>query len=166
MVKIVESIWHLLLHMQRVILVICSLLLALGLGLTVIMRYILKIDLFGLEELIVIPAFWLYFIGASFGTYKKSHISAELVSVYIKSKKVKIYIEFLTSLVTTILCFIVSYWSIQFFVWSFLSGAKSSAWKIPQYIPHSAILVGFLLMSLYFIVQFISKSKELVALYK
>src|SRR5699024_2166252 len=112
--------------MQRVILVICSLLLALGLGLTVIMRYILKIDLFGLEELIVIPAFWLYFIGASFGTYKKSHISAELVSVYIKSKKVKIYIEFLTSLVTTILCVIVSYWTIHLLFWSFRCAAISS----------------------------------------
>src|SRR5699024_5984200 len=98
--KIAKAIWHLLLHAQRTILIVCSLLLVIGLGATVVMRYILKIDLFGLEELLVIPAFWLYFIGASFGTYEKSHISAELVSVYVKNEKVKTYIEFFTSLGT------------------------------------------------------------------
>lgn len=166
MIKIGKAIWNFLLNMQRVILVICSLFLVFTIGLTVVFRYILNIDLFGLEEIIVIPAFWMFFIGASYGTYKKKHISAELVSVYVKKDKPRKIVETITSFVTLSLCLLITYWSIQFFSWSFTSGATSSAWRIPQYIPHSAVLFGFLLMTFYFIVHFIVNVKELVTLYK
>ena len=49
--------------------------------LTVILRYIFKTDLYGLEEIVVIFAFWLYFMGVLRQLHRDPH-TADLVSVF------------------------------------------------------------------------------------
>lgn len=166
MLKFGKNIWDFMLRFQFVILVITSLALALAQTSMVIMRYFLKTDFFGIEEIIIIPAFWLFFVGASYGTYKKRHISAELVSWVIKDDYKKVWIETISSFITLIICFIMTYWSVEFFIGSIANGQTSSALQIPHYIPRSSVLFGFLLMSLYFFVEFINKIKELFSMIK
>lgn len=141
--------------LQRFILIISSLAIVVGLGITVFMRYFIQSDLFGLEELLLIPALWLYFIGASFGAYDKYHVTADLLNVYLKNPFIKRVILIITTTVTLIVSIVMLVWAFEFIIWSVQSGAKSSAWKIPMYIPQSSVLFGFLLMTLYFARDFI-----------
>ena len=53
----------------------------------VLMRYIFKTSLIGIEELAAYIAFWLYFIGSAYGTYERSHIKAELTHMLIKNPR-------------------------------------------------------------------------------
>lgn len=166
MLNAVTTIWNSLLKLQGWLLIVSSLLVVLAEGMTVIMRYFLKIDLFGIEEIIIIPAFWLYFIGASLGTYYNHHISAELVSEFVKNNYVRLWIRAFRSFVTTLICLIMFYWAMEFVLWSFSSGKTSSTWQIPEYIMHTSLFFGFLFMSMYFLVDLVKEIKELIVQYK
>lgn len=159
---ILRKFWDFLVGIQKVILVLASLSIIIGISTQVFFRYILEINLFGMEEIIVIFAFWLYFIGASYGTYERSHISADIVTVYIRNQRLKNLIRVIISLITLLLCLLFTYWAIDFFMWGIEQGARSTSLHIPMTIPQSSIFVGFILMSFYLIVHFINDVKELI----
>ena len=152
---IIRKLWDFLLSAQKFILFLSSIAIVLGISLQVFFRYVLEINLFGMEEVIIIFAFWLYFIGASYGTYEKSHISADIVTVYIKNKSLQAIMKMIVSIITLILCLLFTYWSVDFFMWGIEQGATSTSLHIPMTIPQSSIFIGFILMSFYLIVHFI-----------
>jgi len=143
--------------------ILSSSLILLGLGVTVVLRYVFQTGLHGLEELIIIPAFWMYFIGAAYGTYTKEHITADIVSVYLKGEKKRLWLKVIISLINCSLISIFAFWSIEYILWSINSGAHSNVWKYPMYIPQSSILVGFGLMTLYTFVELV---KDMLKLYR
>ncbi|MCM3411843.1 TRAP transporter small permease [Metabacillus litoralis] len=144
-----------LVKVQKGIMIISSILILIGLFLSVCLRYVLKMDLFGIEELLLIPIFLLYFIGAAQGSYEKSHITADIIDSYIKSQKIRAWNRLVTSLVTLIVCLVISFWNTQYLVWSFSNGGTTPGYQIPLYIPHGTVLLGFSLMSLYSFVDFL-----------
>lgn len=145
---------NILVKVQKGIMIISSLVILMGLFLSVCFRYVLEMDLFGIEELLLIPIFLLYFIGAAQGSYEKSHITADIVDSYIKNQKIKAWNRMVTSLVTLIVCLIITFWNTQYLVWSFHNGGNTAGYQIPLYIPHGTVLIGFLLMSLYSLIDF------------
>lgn len=159
--QIVRTSWDGLLKFQRIMMILCSLMIVSGITLGAIMRYVFKADLYGMEELLVICAFWLYFMGGAYGSYEKSHITAELVSVYVTNPKIRIIVMLISSLITTGLCYMATYYAVSFFSWSLIKGGTSTVWQIPMVIPQSAVFVGFVLMSLYFTVHLINDIKKM-----
>lgn len=164
--NITNKYWVYLLKLQKFILIASSILIIAGVSLVVLFRYILKVNLFGMEEIIIIGAFWLYFIGGAYGTYDKSHISADFLSSYVKNIKIKSSIQLFTSLLTLAICLLYTFWSVEFFQWTYSSGAKTTALHIPVIFSQSAITVGFFLMSFYLLVYLIQDTKKLLSLLK
>lgn len=144
---------NLLLKFQKWIMFISSIIIALGLSLAVILRYVLKMDLFGIEELLIIPIFLLYFFGATYGTYEKSHITADILDSYIKNAKVLLWIRTFTTFISLLASSVFSYWAIQYFIWSVNKLEKTPGWHIPLFIPHGVVMIGFVLMSMYFLIH-------------
>lgn len=144
-----------LLKLQKGILIISSLLIVIGLFMAVVLRYVFKVDLFGITELLLIPTFLLYFIGGAHGSYEKSHITADIVEAYLKNERVKNWVTVFTSVVTLIVCIITTKWTFDYIIWSFEDGGRTSGWKIPYYIPHGTVLIGFILMTFYTIVHLV-----------
>lgn len=155
-----------LVKIQETVLVISSILVLIGLFLTVLLRYVFKIDLFGIEELLLLPIFLLYFIGAANGSYEDSHISANMIDSYLKSEKIKLIIKAFTTVVTLGVCVIISYWSTEYLIWSFSHGGATSGWQIPLYIPHGTVLLGFLLMTLYSFTHLYTQINLIIHQYK
>jgi len=58
-----SMIWKFLVKLQRWLMVASSIFVMLIMCLEVLLRYVFKSDLFGIEEIVVIAAFWLYFMG-------------------------------------------------------------------------------------------------------
>ena len=46
---------------------------------SVVLRYCFKQNFYGSDEVIMLFAFWLYFMGAVYGSYENSHIKADLL---------------------------------------------------------------------------------------
>lgn len=139
--------------LQNIILVASCSFVTIGIGTGAILRYLFKKDLYGAEELITIAAFWMYFIGAVYATHTKKHITAELFSSFCKNMKIVHSVKILSLSITCALALLYTWWGWEFFHWSLVKGGKSVALLIPLVYGHSAIFIGFILMTVYFISQ-------------
>ena len=65
---------------------------------SVLLRYVLNLSLFGVDEIIVMVAYWLYFIGGAYATATDGHIKADLVSAFVHNARVVYVVRFLAKL--------------------------------------------------------------------
>ena len=125
---------------------------------SVVLRYVFKGNFYGSDEVIMLFAFWLYFMGAVYGSYENSHIKADLLNVYIKNMRKKDAVALLSQILTIVVNTIVLVWAIRYFGAEIAKGGLSTALKIPLVIPKSAVFFGFLLMEFYHVVYFIKNT--------
>lgn len=160
------NIWDCIITAQKIILFIVSIFVVFCIGFLVIFRYLFKIDLFGIEEIVIVFAFWMYFIGGSYAAYKKNHINVDIVTQLFKNTKHAALFNLIVSFITTILCLVLTYYGFNMFAWSLKHVAKTAVWQIPWYIPQSSIFVGYFLMSFYFITYFVTDLRKYICTYK
>lgn len=115
----------------------------------VIIRYVFKSNFYGSDEVIMLFAFWLYFMGAAYGSFENSHIKADLLSVYLKNMHLKDASTILSEILTVIVNTIILCWATRFFFSEIAKWGLSTSLKIPLIIPKSSIFFGFLLMEFY-----------------
>lgn len=142
---------------QRLICVI-SILGLIGLfAVSITLRYFLKMDVFGLEELIQLPSFWLYFVSAGFAARSEgTHISTEVLSSYITNERFNKFLNIIISAVSLAILAIMFYWSIELVQRSYLQGATTHSLRIPKLAMDSSICAGFFFLTVYYIKHFIN----------
>lgn len=123
----------------------------LAVGAGAIMRYVFRRDIYGVEELITIAAFWMYFAGAIYATKYRQQIAAEMFSIFTQNPVALWTSVFLQRSITLLLCLIYTWWGWEFFWWSMNSGGKTNLWQIPIYVGQSSVFVGLIGMLAYFI---------------
>src|SRR5690625_220481 len=161
-INMLRKIWKFTLKFQKLIMIIASFLIIIGIASTVLLRYIFKMDLFGIEELIIIPSIWLYFMCASYASYEKSHISADIISSYVKNEKILLGFNIVKGILSFIIVTIVSYWSLQFLIWGVESEGKTPVWNVPMYVSILAVFIGFLLMFIYSTFHLVEDTKMFI----
>lgn len=146
--------------------VTCSLTVTGIIFLAVLLRYVFHSDLYGYEEIVVIFAFWLYFIGGSYGSYTRTHITADVVSVYVPDGKLKGFLCVTSSLITFLWSSFMAYWGFDFFMYGITEGAVTPVWRLPMAISYSGVFLGLLMMSVYFLVDLIADIRVLRGYYR
>ncbi len=165
-VDIRNPVWEILLKIQRFILISCSLFVVLSIGTAVVLRYVFKTDLYGLEEIVVIFAFWLYFTGGAYGSYTRTHITADLVSVYVPEGLFKAALTAFSSAVTFGLSSLFTWWGYDFFMFGIQMGARTPVWRIPQVVSYTAVFLGLFMMSFYFFFDLLADLKNLASFFR
>lgn len=147
---------------------VMSILLVVIISAATVMRYVLEMDLYGYEEWIKIFAFWLYFMGAGFGAYAGTHVSADLVQSYVKEGTFKRSLIFLKTVITLCITLLFTWYGYDFFIFGFLGPLgtgvalpKTVAWRIPLWTAYVSIFLGLLSMSYYFAWDMIKAGKAL-----
>ena len=140
-----------------IIIAVCSVVLTLIIAGAASARYIFMVNFYGYEELAVLVAFWFYFIGAAYGAYNNTHVSADIVDAYLKEGTLKRVMTFLRSLVTVSVCGLFTYYGFAFFDFGFRGPLgtftfipTSMVWRIPLWTSYGAILFGLIFMEIYF----------------
>jgi len=144
-----SKIWKTVDKIQSNILFLCSVLITITIFMTVIMRYVFKTDLYGVEEIILVIAFWLYFIGGSRGSMEDSHIKADILDVIIQKNKVKYGLKAFGKAVEAFVLIIFTKMSFDLVLLNMQRMPKTPGLKIPYVVTQSSIALGFLMMSLY-----------------
>lgn len=155
MKRIGLKIWNGLIHLQKIFMVVAGCMITVLVFVEVLLRYIFGSPLFGVEELICLIAMWLYFIGASYGAYERSHIKAELIHIWFKRPRSYALVRTISSVITFVLSIIMISWTYPYFIWGITKGETSQALLLPMVLSQSAIFVSAILMSLYFFVELI-----------
>ena len=162
---------------DKVVIFLCSIVLVIGtLILTGVLtwataaRYVFHINFYGWDERAVLLAFWLYFAGAAYGAFNRTHITVSIVDSYLQEGQLKKVLIFIRQLVTVIACGFFTYYTIrafefQFFGpgprWAFRFQPRTELLRIPMWASYLPILLGFILMQLYFMRDLILSAKAL-----
>lgn len=154
--------WKGLSEIIRWLMIACSVISTGCMVYSVILRYVFKGNFYGSDEVIMLFAFWLYFMGAVYGSYENSHIKADLLNVYIKNMRKKDAVALLGQILTIVVNTIVLVWAVRYFGGEIAKGGLSTGLKIPLVIPKSAVFFGFLLMEFYHVVYFIKNTMAFV----
>lgn len=133
-----------------------------------IMRYVFQMDLYGYEEWVKIFAFWLYFMGAGYGAFAGTHISADLISSYLKDGIFKRSLTFIKCLITLGVSLLFTKYGWDYFIFGYMGPLgtgvaipRTVAWRIPLWTAYAAIFIGLLSMSYYFMWDAIRAGKAL-----
>ncbi|NLL18251.1 MAG: TRAP transporter small permease [Clostridia bacterium] len=147
--------WKLLLVLIKYMMILCSVAATGCIIYSVVLRYIFKKNFYGSDEVILLFAFWLYFMGAVYGSYENSHIKADLLNVYVKNIRIKDFFNLIAQVIMIAVNLVLITWSWDFFLWGLEKMPRTTGLKIPLVIPQSAVFFGMLLMAFYHIVHFI-----------
>lgn len=157
--RVVLALWNGLAFLQRALLVISASFITLLVFSEVILRYILQLPLMEVEEIATLVAFWMYFIGASYGTYERSHISAEIIHVFVKNPQHMAAVRFVRSAMSLALAAILTYWAYTYFAWGIERRELSRVLLLPMVYSQSSMFFGSALMTFYFLVQTIDEAR-------
>ena len=132
----------------------------------VFIRYILKGDLVAMEEYLFFIAVWTIFLGSANGSYERSHVSADTISVVFKNPTVLKAGEFIRQNLTMLLSLAFAYYGFTFLQGSLALKTYTTIYRLPFLIGHSAVFYGTLFMAVYqlyhyfeYISSFIGKGK-------
>lgn len=151
------ALWTAKLRLQRLVMFTVSMGFTILVALQVILRYFMDVPLYWVEETAVYLAVWLYFIGASYGAYARSHISASLMEVVLPAGRVRDAIAIVANLLTAGLSVWVCVWMFGYFSWSLERMPRSVTLDIAMFWVHAAGIVGLTLMTLYFFIELLER---------
>ena len=155
--------WKAILSLQKIILIVTSLVIAVVVAIGVILRYVFEINFFGQEELLTLFALWLYWVGGIYGSYEQSQIGADIVVSLTKNWKAKKIIQLIIFIISMVVCAFFIRWGIDYTIWSLENNAVSPGLKIPLITSKITMLAGFIFIFLYTLYNFlltISRGKE------
>ncbi len=124
------------------------------------MRYVFKIDLYGVDEFILLFSFVLYFAGAAYGANRDQHICADILRNYVAAPKPRSVIVAFTAFLTLALSLVFSWLGVKMFTWQWATQGATQVWRIPLWLTQGFIALCMVLMSYYFLIWFIKRLKE------
>jgi len=149
------KLWKFLEYAQKGIMILSSMTILTLVLVQVVLRYIFVMPLMGVEEIATMVGFWLYFMGASWGTAERIHIKADLMQVIIKDPKKLIWFKVFISALSVALSGMMVYWGWGYFQWGITRWQLSSTLMIPMVYSQSSVFVGAILMFFYFIIELV-----------
>lgn len=109
----------------------------------------LAVDWFGSEELTLFVAFWLYFTGSACAAREDTHISADMLSLFIKRKDFLRIFKIAKNVIGMVMSAVFAAWACQFVMWQYGLGSVSAVYKLPVVITQIPIFLTFALWTIY-----------------
>lgn len=114
-----------------------------------LLRYILKLDMYGSDEVIMLCAFWLYFMGSSLATREDSHLSADFITTLIRTPRQRAILKLVQHIVSLVISVMATYWAYKYVAWSFGKAPKTPILKFPVIWMQFPIFLSFVLSDFY-----------------
>ena len=115
----------------------------------VIMRYIFEIPVMGLEEIVVYPTLWLYFLGSVNASREDTQIKANVLDVFLKSDGSRLLVRVIADMMSLIVSCWLTYWAWDYFKYANRVWKESPTLYIPTIYAEAAMFIGLVLMTGY-----------------
>lgn len=116
-------------------------------------RYIFSINLAWIEEILLIAAMWMYFIGGMLGSEEQSHISGDLVTGSLHSPTVKKWVLFLVNLINTLICAYFAYLAVKYCIQQTKFGVTTAVLRWPKSTSQYAVAFGLIGMCFFWLIH-------------
>lgn len=121
---------------------------------TVVARYILKVDLNGLNEYLYFCMMWVFFMGAGVGAYEKSHLNADIIDVLVKSSKARAINTFIKNTLELILYAAFFYCSILMIRRGIRIPRHTDIHHLPYLVGYAAVFYSGFMMLIYTLMHY------------
>lgn len=153
MKKTFKSLGKALLAAEHTVTIICCVAIVLLVFVSVAMRYIFKSSFQGMEELIMLFAFGIYFIGAALSSREETQITADVMSLVVKKPRSKNLLRAFQNLVDGVLIGICGVFSLEEMFFVLDAGSRTTGLKMPLWVVYMVIFIGLFLMAFYALVH-------------
>lgn len=153
--RILKGLDKALAYPQKLLLILVTIIVVCTVSIEVVARYLFQAPIWGMEEITGHTAVWLYMIGASYGTYDRSHIMAEFIHLIVKNQRILDIFRILAASISVVICSFMTTWSYKYVNWSLTRHETTPALHLPTVYFQISILISSLLMALYFAVELV-----------
>ncbi len=115
----------------------------------VLMRYVFEIPVMGLEEVLVYPTLWLYFLGSVNASREDTQIKANVLDVFLKTERAKLKVRVVADVMALTVVLWLTYWAWDYFRYALRVWKESPTLYIPTFYAECAFFIGLTLMSVY-----------------
>jgi TRAP-type C4-dicarboxylate transport system permease small subunit len=140
---------------EEIIMIAVGLLLPSIVTVGVFFRYVLKTDLYAIEEIEIFLAIWFYFMGAAYCSYKGTHITADILQAMTKSFKLRKAYALVATGLSLVISVVFTYWCTDMIVYAWEKTPTTAVWKIPLFAQYLAVYFSMILMSIYTLRDFV-----------
>ena len=130
----------------------------------VVMRYILKIPIMGLEEVLVFPTLWLYFLGSINASREDTQIKANVLDVFLKTDRSRLIVRVIADALSLITSAWLTWWAWDYFRYALRVWKESPTLYIPTFYAECAMFVGMALMTVYVVYYLLRNFKRLMSI--
>lgn len=129
----------------------------------VIMRYVFKVPVMGLEEILTYPTLWLYFAGSINASREDTQIKANVLDVFLKSPRSILLVRVIADAASLIISTWLAYWAWDYFRYALKTWKESPTLYIPTFYAECALFIGIGLMAVYAAWYLFKNVKQLLA---
>lgn len=130
----------------------------------VVMRYVFEIPIMGLEEVLVFPTLWLYFLGSVNASREDTQIKANVLDVFLKTDRSKLTVRVIADALSLITCSWLTWWAWDYFRYALRVWKESPTLYIPTFYAECAMFIGMSFMTFYVVYYLFKNFKRLLSL--
>src|SRR5512147_681854 len=128
----------------------------------VVTRYVFKIPVMGLEEVLIYFALWLYVLGSVNASREDTQITANVLDVFLKTQRSKLIVRVIADLMGVVVAVWLTWWGWDYFLYAFRIWKLSPTRYIPTFYAECALFIGLALMTIYGTIHFARNVKRLL----
>jgi TRAP-type C4-dicarboxylate transport system permease small subunit len=141
-------------HVQEFVLFLLMLVITVLVFVQVLLRYVFKAPLMGIEEMLLFPTVWLYMIGAANASIQRTQIVCRVLEVFVKNRLKSIYlIRTAASFLSFGVALWLDYWAYDYLKYALRVPRVSSSLYIPLIYAEIALFIAMILITLYTLVE-------------
>jgi TRAP-type C4-dicarboxylate transport system permease small subunit len=125
----------------------------------VVGRYLTGVTLTGGDEIEIYILIWIAFLNAAVVSWRRSHLRMDLI-VKAMPPRLQVVVGVAEAVVTVVLTGFVAWQSFLYVQRIYSLGAVSDLARLPTWIPHSAVFVGFALMAVVAIINGLCRARR------
>lgn len=126
----------------------------------IILRYIFHAPLFGIEEIVILTAAWLYFIGVAYTTKTEGHVKVDIITLFSKNRLFLKWNKLSILSLSIIGSGVLFYVALQHTLWAFEVGLVIPTFMISISYATLSVVVGGGLTFLHFTIQLAGELKD------
>ena len=115
----------------------------------------------GLEELLVYPAIWLYFIGSANASREDTQIKANVLDVFLKSKRSILIIRIIADVLSVLVSLWLAWWAWLYFLYALRVWKDSPTLYVPMFYAEAFVFLGVAAMTIYGAIYLVKNIKLL-----
>jgi len=126
----------------------------------IVQRFIPGVPFYGITEVVTLWAAYLYLLAMAYVTYRRGHVTVDILSMIVKSRSVSRYLEMAAPLIAIVVCLVYSYLAVVYCHGVAIGKQTTPDIGYPRIFLVSAVAIGLILSCVFFILDFSNKIRH------